>query len=138
MKREIRFTFRNPLCVIQTFEVYKSIFVQKLTLQAKRVLQKKSMWKPQRSWLLITHNPFRIITWLKGQVYMTIVHDKPPRYQSYVLRCLEMRSQHPDRPATWRFILEDPQTREKHALSGLEALVTFLQAELEMQEKELI
>ena len=62
---------------------------------------------------------------------MTIVQDKPPRYQSYMLHCLEMRSQHPGRLATWRFSLEDPQTRERHAFSGLEALVTFLQAELE-------
>jgi hypothetical protein len=62
---------------------------------------------------------------------MTIVREEPPRYQSYVLRYWEMRSQHPGRPATWRFSLEDPQTREKHALSSLEALVTFLQTELE-------
>ena len=66
---------------------------------------------------------------------MTIVQDKPPRYQSYMLRCWEMRSQQPDRPATWRFSLEDPQTREKHAFPDLEALVSFLQAELEMREK---
>ena len=69
---------------------------------------------------------------------MTIVQDKPPRYQSYVLRCLEMRSRHPDRPATWRFILEDPRTKEKHTFSGLKALVSFLQAELETHENELI
>ncbi len=62
---------------------------------------------------------------------MPIIHDKPPRYQSYVLRCWEMRSQYPDRPATWRFGLENPQTREKRAFSDLEALVAFLQAELE-------
>ena len=66
---------------------------------------------------------------------MTIVHNKPPRYQSYVLRCLEMRSQHPDRPATWRLSLEDPQTREKHAFSSLAALVSFLRTELETYEK---
>lgn len=67
---------------------------------------------------------------------MTIIHDEPPRYQSYVLRCWEMRSQHPDRPATWRFSLEDSQTREKHAFSGLEPLVAFLQTELEEHEGE--
>jgi hypothetical protein len=69
---------------------------------------------------------------------MTIVYDKPPQYQSYLLRCWEMRSQQPDRPATWRFSLEDPQTKEKHAFSGLEALVSFLQTKLEMHENELL
>jgi hypothetical protein len=41
-----------------------------------------------------------------------------------------MRSQHPDRPATWRFSLEDSQTKEKRAFPDLEALVIFLQTEL--------
>jgi len=65
---------------------------------------------------------------------MPIVHDKPPRYQAYVLRCWEMRSQHHDRPATWRFSLEDAQTREKRVFPDLEALVVFLQTELERHE----
>jgi hypothetical protein len=47
-----------------------------------------------------------------------------------------MRSQHPDRPATWRFSLEDSQTREKCAFPDLEALMTFLQTELGKQEDE--
>ena len=67
---------------------------------------------------------------------MTIIHKEPPRYQSYVLRCWEMRSQRLGRAATWRFSLEDPPTREKHAFSGLEPLVTFLQTELEEYEGE--
>jgi hypothetical protein len=67
---------------------------------------------------------------------MPIIHDKPPRYYAYVLRCWEMRSQHPDRPATWRFGLENSQTREKRAFTDLEALVTFLQTELGKQEGE--
>ena len=67
---------------------------------------------------------------------MPIVHDKLPRYQTFVLRCWEMRSQHPDRPATWRFGLEDSQTREKRAFPDLEALVAFLQTELGMQKRK--
>ena len=63
---------------------------------------------------------------------MPIIHNKPPQYQTYMLRCCEMRSQHPDRPATWRFSLHDPQTGQKRAFPDLEALVTFLQTELEM------
>lgn len=66
---------------------------------------------------------------------MTIVHDKPPRYKSYVLRCFEVRSQHADRPATWRFTLEDSWMREKHAFADLERLTAFLHAELEEQKE---
>ena len=62
---------------------------------------------------------------------MTIIHDEPPRYQSYVLRCWEMRSQHPDRPATWRFSLEDPRTGEKHHVADVDALIAFLHATFE-------
>ncbi len=65
---------------------------------------------------------------------MPIIHDKPPRHQSYVLRCWEVRSQHPNRPATWRFSLEKAQTREKRSFADLEALVTFLQTELETRK----
>jgi hypothetical protein len=43
-----------------------------------------------------------------------------------------MRSQHSNRPALWRFSLQDPQTGQKRAFSDLEARVTFLQTELEM------
>ncbi len=67
---------------------------------------------------------------------MPIIHDKPPQYQAYMLRCWEMRSQRPDRPATWRFSLEDSQTKKKRAFPDLEALVTFLQTELEKHEGE--
>ena len=65
---------------------------------------------------------------------MPIIHDKPPQYQAYVLRCWEVRSQHSHRPATWRFSLENSQTREKRAFPDLEALVTFLQAKLAKHE----
>jgi hypothetical protein len=67
---------------------------------------------------------------------MSIVHNEPPRYRSYVLRCWEMRSQIPKRPAMWRFSLEEARTGEKHTFADLEALVTFLQAELAKPESE--
>ena len=67
---------------------------------------------------------------------MTIVHQKPPRYQAYVLRCWEMRSQYPDRPATWRFSLENSQTGEKRAFPDMEALVTFLRTHLDKNAGE--
>jgi hypothetical protein len=59
-----------------------------------------------------------------------------------MLRCWEMRSQDPDRPAAWRFSLEDPQTKEKRAFPDLKSLVVFLEAQLraesgtELQNKE--
>ncbi|MEJ2150857.1 MAG: hypothetical protein P8Z40_15465 [Chloroflexota bacterium] len=58
-----------------------------------------------------------------------------PRYQSYLLRCWEVRSQQPDRPATWRYSLQDPQTEQKHSFADLEELVDFLQAELDQNRK---
>ena len=61
---------------------------------------------------------------------MSQPNDPAPRYQSYLLRCWEVRSQHPDRPTTWRFSLQDPQTEEKHGFADLEELVEFLRFEL--------
>ncbi len=62
---------------------------------------------------------------------MSLVRNKPPRYQAYLLRFWETRSQCLDQPSTWRFSLEDPQTEQKRAFPDLEALVTFLQAVLD-------
>jgi hypothetical protein len=61
---------------------------------------------------------------------MSFIHDKPPRYQSYMLRCWEMRSQDPDRPATWRFSLEDPQTKQRHTFSDWKSMIAFLEAQI--------
>ena len=58
-------------------------------------------------------------------------NDPAPRYQSYLLRCWEVRSQHPDQPATWRFSLQDPQTEQKRGFADLEELVDFLRFELD-------
>ena len=61
---------------------------------------------------------------------MTQASESTPRYQSYLLRCWEVRSRQPNQPATWRFSLQDPQTEQKHGFADLEELVAFLQAEL--------
>jgi hypothetical protein len=60
---------------------------------------------------------------------MTQPNDLAPRYQSYLLRCWEVRSQQPNQPATWRFSLQDPQTEQKRGFADLDELVAFLQAE---------
>ena len=61
---------------------------------------------------------------------MTQPNHSAPRYQSYLLRCWEVRSQQPDQPATWRYSLQDPHTEQKHGFADLEELVAFLQDEL--------
>ena len=66
---------------------------------------------------------------------MPFVRDEPPRYQAYMLRLWETRSQCLDQPSTWRFSLEDSRTGQKRAFSDLEALVTFLQAVLDSDEE---
>lgn len=49
-------------------------------------------------------------------------------YQAYLLR-LWQESPH----GIWRFTLEDPQTNERHAFSGMEVFIQFL---MEMTETE--
>ncbi len=66
---------------------------------------------------------------------MTQPGDPAPRYQSYLLRCWEVRSRYPDRPATWRFGLEDSETGQKHSYPNLEALLVCLQARFGPQDE---
>jgi hypothetical protein len=61
---------------------------------------------------------------------MPLVRNKQPRYQAYMLRLWETRSECPDRPSTWRFSLEDARTRQKYFFPDLEALVAFLRAQM--------
>lgn len=61
---------------------------------------------------------------------MTLIYHKPPQYHAYILRCWEMRSQYPHRPATWRYSVENSQTREKHTFTNVKELLAFLQVEL--------
>jgi hypothetical protein len=65
---------------------------------------------------------------------MTRVHDKPPRYRSYLLRAWEARSERAGVPSTWRFSLQDARTGQERAFADLEALVAYLQAEMARQE----
>ena len=65
---------------------------------------------------------------------MTQPNNAAPRYQSYLLRCWEVRSRNPDQSAAWRYSLQDPQTEEKHGFADLEELVIFLQTKLGPQD----
>jgi len=63
---------------------------------------------------------------------MPVTYKQPPLYQAYLLSCLEMRSQHAGRPSTWRLSLQDSRTGRKRVFPNLEALVSFLEADLEL------
>ena len=65
-----------------------------------------------------------------------VIHDEPPRYQAYMLRCWEVRSPQPNGPVTWRFSIEDPRTGEKQGFADLDGLVEYLRIELEIEEKQ--
>jgi hypothetical protein len=52
--------------------------------------------------------------------------EKPPRYKTFLLTIWEERSFKQRQRITWRFGLEDPQTGERRAYSGLEALTETL------------
>jgi hypothetical protein len=57
-----------------------------------------------------------------------------PQYQSYLLRCMETRSEDSNHPATCRFSLHDPRTGEKHHFPDLEALLAFLRGTFQDSE----
>jgi hypothetical protein len=59
-----------------------------------------------------------------------VIHNEPPRYRAFMLRCWEVRSPDPDGVTTWRFGVEDPHTGQKQGFADLEALAAFLQMEL--------
>lgn len=65
---------------------------------------------------------------------MPPLHDRPPRYRSYLLRTWEARSERAGTPSTWRFSLQDARTGQERAFADLEALVAYLRAEMARQE----
>ena len=67
---------------------------------------------------------------------MPLIHEDPPRYRAFVLRCWEVRGERPGRPATWRFSLECVEKKEKRYLPDLEGLVAFLRDELAIAADE--
>jgi hypothetical protein len=56
--------------------------------------------------------------------------EKPPRYRCYLLTVWEERNVDPDRPATWRFSLQDARTGRRRGFAGLEVLAVALQQEM--------
>ena len=52
-------------------------------------------------------------------------------YRAFLLRLWQERAASPDRPAVWRFALEEARTGERHGFGSLEAMVSFLRAQME-------
>lgn len=50
----------------------------------------------------------------------------------YVLTAWQERPALPDRPAVWRFSLEDAQAGQRHGFGSLTELTAFLELELEL------
>ena len=63
-----------------------------------------------------------------------VIHNEPPRYRAFLLRCWEVRGPESGEPVTWRFSVEDPRTGQKHGLADLDALTEYLQAELDRSD----
>jgi hypothetical protein len=61
-------------------------------------------------------------------------HARPARYGAYLLRYWEVRSEHPGRPSTWRFSLQEAGAGERRAFRDLEHLMAFLEQELRREE----
>lgn len=57
--------------------------------------------------------------------------DSLPRYQTYLLRCWQERSQQEEEVVVvWRFSLENPHTGRRRGFASLEALLASLRTEL--------
>ncbi len=52
-------------------------------------------------------------------------------YYVFVFRLWKEQGMALDRPAVWRFSLEDIRTRERYGFGSLEGLITFLQERME-------
>ena len=57
---------------------------------------------------------------------MNLFVDMPPKYQSFVLR-MWAENQSNEKGATWRFVLEHPETKARYGFSNLDSLLQFLE-----------
>ena len=57
--------------------------------------------------------------------------NQPPRYRTYVLRCWEEQGYTVGQTGRWRCSLEDLHTGARRGFAAWQALMVFLQAELE-------
>ncbi len=59
---------------------------------------------------------------------------RPFRYHSYLLRYWQEGGQDP--ADAWRFMLEDPRTSKRRGFGSLEALVAFLEKEVDEKSEK--
>ena len=57
--------------------------------------------------------------------------DLPPKYKTYILRIWEERTPVKASASTWRFSLENPETSIRHGFSDFQALIAYLEAEIQ-------
>jgi hypothetical protein len=65
--------------------------------------------------------------------------EQPPRQRSYLLRCMETRSQmlgQSEPCSSWRFSLQDTKTDAVHNFQNLESLMTFMQEVLDEESSD--
>ncbi len=56
-------------------------------------------------------------------------------YQVYLLRLWRERPASPNHPAEWRFVLENPNTRQKRGFDSLEGALVFLRAQIDAEQQ---
>ena len=61
---------------------------------------------------------------------------RPLKRWTQVLTIWQERPALGERPAEWRFSLEDPLTRQRRGFGSLDGLTAFLQEQLAQQEQE--
>ncbi|MBI4671706.1 MAG: hypothetical protein HY741_08580 [Chloroflexi bacterium] len=54
------------------------------------------------------------------------IPSRSPRYRSYLLRFWQEPSEKPQRAGSWRFMLEDPHTGERHGFATFDNLIGHL------------
>lgn len=57
------------------------------------------------------------------------------RYRAYILRLWQERPASPERPAAWRFSVEDTRNGQRRGFASLKELVMFLQTQVVAREK---
>jgi len=61
---------------------------------------------------------------------------KSGAYRSYLLRCWREKHASSERPAEWRFMLQEvSDAQRQHAFGSFEQLITFLRSQV-LEEKE--
>lgn len=59
---------------------------------------------------------------------------KLPQYRVYLLRCWKEHSQKEKSRSSWRFVLEEATTRQRHGFSDLSSLTAFLRNDIEGED----